>query len=128
MWAESADVLLVDDDCELRESLQEYLQERGYVTVGARDGADAIQVALLHCPHVIVLDLQMPGMDGWHFLEHRRTDDYLARIPVVVVTAERSQLPITDAVAVMAKPIDEQALCALIEGLLHPVPARAAKK
>lgn len=128
MWADSADVLLVDDDAELRDSLQEYLQECGYVTVAAGDGEAAMQVAVEHCPRVIVLDLQMPRMDGWQFLDRRRTCEFLGGIPVVVTTAERSQLPIGDVVAVMAKPIDEQALCALIDSLLDPMRARAARK
>lgn len=85
-------VLVVDDDKSLRDTVSEFLGDQGYGTLVAGDGAQAL--ALLRAPHVprpdlIVLDLVMPGMDGWQFLEEQRRDAQLGAIPVVLITAER---------------------------------------
>src|SRR4051812_24383918 len=85
--ASIVDVLVVDDDAVLRESVQEGLQSEGWITAGAADGAEALQFARDRGPRLILLDLEMPVMNGWQFLERRRADRALARVPVVIMSA-----------------------------------------
>src|SRR5262245_37823526 len=82
------DVLIVDDDEDLRYSLLELLQQDGLVTIAAANGRDGLQLALKCSPRLVLLDLNMPVMSGREFLERRRSDAALARIPVVVVTGD----------------------------------------
>ena len=82
-------VLVVDDDDPLRMSLCESLVDEGYIAVGMTNGQEALDY--LHGarekPCMILLDLMMPVMNGWQFLEEVKRDPADAAIPVVVITA-----------------------------------------
>jgi CheY-like chemotaxis protein len=81
-------ILVVDDDRAIRETLSDVLQDEGYATSAAVDGREALR--LLHeglRPCVILLDLTMPGMDGWDFRASQMRDPDISSIPVVVITA-----------------------------------------
>lgn len=84
-------VLVVDDDSEIRETVVELLEERGFEAVGAADGVEAL--AKLRGPEdrwgVVLLDMMMPNMDGRTFRQHQLLDPALAKIPVVIVSAMR---------------------------------------
>jgi CheY-like chemotaxis protein len=84
----SSSVLIVEDSDATREALALLLQAAGYTTAEAEDGRAALVYLRSHPPpRLILLDLTMPGMDGWEFLRERRKDRELARIPVVLFTA-----------------------------------------
>lgn len=82
-------VLVVDDDDAIRDGLLELLDEGGFRAVGARNGAEALELLrrLTPRPSLVLLDLMMPVMDGTTFLREQRRDADLARIPVVVMSA-----------------------------------------
>ncbi len=80
-------VLVVDDDLDIRETLQEILEHEGFVVATARNGADALARAKLLRPELILLDLFMPVMDGAEFRRLQLGDPDIAYIPVVVVSA-----------------------------------------
>jgi len=84
--ADTRTVLLVDDDPDSRVIYATMLELKGLRVVEATDGQSALQAARTHDPDLIVLDLVMPGMDGWTALEHLRSDPDLCRIPVVALT------------------------------------------
>ncbi len=89
-----SDVLVVEDDAASRDALVALLGLRGYATAAARNGAEALTYLDCHePPRVILLDLMMPVMDGWHFLRARKGLPRLADIPVVLCTAEGSLDP-----------------------------------
>jgi CheY-like chemotaxis protein len=79
-------VLVVDDDDDFRGVMRQQLSHAGYVVLDARDGSSALHVARTSKPDVITLDLMMPGLDGWTFIEKLRQEEGLARIPIVVVS------------------------------------------
>ena len=79
-------VLVVDDDDHFRAVMRKQLSHAGYVVLDARDGSSALHVARTSKPDVITLDLMMPGLDGWTFIEKLRQEEGLARIPIVVVS------------------------------------------
>ena len=79
-------VLVVDDDDDFRGLIRTQLHHAGYQVLDARDAAAALQIARTMRPDVITVDLLMPGLDGWDFIARLRSEDALARIPVIVVS------------------------------------------
>ncbi len=85
-----AKILIVDDDTELRQLLGEELRDLGHESFFASDGLQAITLARRHRPDLIVLDLLLPGGDGFTVLERRRDLSAIACIPVIVFSGVRS--------------------------------------
>jgi len=80
-------VLLADDHEDNRAALQLMLEKAGYRTLGARHGREAVDLALEHCPDLIVMDLAMPVLDGRAATRALKADARTADIPVVMLTA-----------------------------------------
>jgi CheY-like chemotaxis protein len=111
------DILVVDDDADLRETLQLLLDDSGYGVIAVANG----QAALDHLragaqPSLILLDLMMPDMNGWQFLERARADSILDAIPVVIMTARRKSVDLLPAPSreVLHKPFDTSKLLSMI--------------
>src|SRR5688500_500426 len=87
-------ILLVDDNDDLREMLRSALEFLGHEVMTASNGADAVQkvVDAGKSPSLVLLDLQMPVMDGAQFLDSRTSEPLLQTVPVVVMTAQRQDL------------------------------------
>jgi CheY-like chemotaxis protein len=81
-------VLVVDDHLQLRRSLQRLLERAGYRVLVAADGAEGLEQLRSGSVHVVVLDIDMPVMNGRAFLAARSADAQLGRIPVVVYSAD----------------------------------------
>lgn len=82
-------ILLIDDDETLLGLLEEHLQSAGYRTLTANDGKQGLQMALDNNPDLIVLDVMMPGMDGWEVLTRLRKN---SRIPIIMLTAKGDEI------------------------------------
>jgi CheY-like chemotaxis protein len=112
-------VMIIDDDDAIREALEDVLSDEGYEVVGVSDGQQALDY--LHGekrPHAILVDLWMPVMDGWKFLEALLEDPRLCRIPLVVLTAARDQRARDLRVAeVLTKPVQLQQVLGALERL-----------
>jgi len=82
-------ILLVDDYDDARSAVRDALEEAGHVVIEATNGQQALNVLVTPDQHValIILDLQMPIMDGWRFIELLSCYVKLSTIPVIVVTA-----------------------------------------
>ena len=108
-------ILVVEDDHDVRDAMVQVLESEGFTAVAVGDGEEALtqlQGGLNPC--VILLDLMMPRMDGWEFMEeHRRIESC---IPIIVVSAYSSaeQLRSAGVVAYLRKPVDIDALLALV--------------
>jgi excisionase family DNA binding protein len=104
-----ATVLVVDDDEVLRAALADFLADRGYRALLAGDGEEALallRTASIAKPSLIVVDLLMPGMDGWRFRAAQADDPALRDIPVLPISAERRfVLPVAGA-DLLGKPLD----------------------
>jgi CheY-like chemotaxis protein len=81
------DILVVDDDRDVRESLADILVSKGHVVRTAADGREALSQLRERIASLILLDLMMPVMDGPAFLSALRADPSLAAVPVIVATA-----------------------------------------
>ena len=80
-------VLVVDDQEDARTSLAEILRIEGYRVAAAADGQEALEYLRSHpSPNVILLDLMMPGMNGWEFRRRQLADPATAQIPVAVIS------------------------------------------
>ena len=85
--AESGKVLVVEDDDGIRRLIREVLGARGYEVHEVADGLSALGAALAYRPDVVLLDIGLPGLDGFGVLEQLKDYAELARIPVLMVTA-----------------------------------------
>ncbi len=82
-------VLLVDDEVDLREMCTEYLTTAGYEVLQAANGAEAIDIAIARRPDVIVMDIEMPVMDGLEAAQRLAADARTYAIPVIMLSAYR---------------------------------------
>jgi two-component system cell cycle response regulator DivK len=108
-------VLVVDDFADGRELVAEYLVFRGFPVRVASDGAEAIEIARTTQPRIILMDLSMTGVDGWHAARVLKADPLTAAITIIAVTAHAMK-PETDSAraagcdGVITKPFDLQTL------------------
>jgi DNA-binding response OmpR family regulator len=114
-------ILVVDDDTDIRALLRELLERRGFSVSEAADGRQALQELYGRRPDLVLLDVGMPGMDGWTTLERIRE---LSDVPVVMLTARSAELEKTRGLRAGAddyvtKPFGRQELLARIEALLR---------
>jgi chemosensory pili system protein ChpA (sensor histidine kinase/response regulator) len=79
--------LVVDDSITVRRVTERFLQRHGMRAMTAKDGLDAISVLQDHKPDIILLDIEMPRMDGYEFASHIRNDDRFADVPIIMVTS-----------------------------------------
>ena len=109
-------VLIVEDDEDLREMMAQLLTIEGFQTAAVANGREALEY--LHTgskPHVILLDLMMPVMDGWEFRRQQQADPELAPLPVIVLSAlDASRADAVDAAGFMKKPLDFDRLLELV--------------
>lgn len=119
----SFSILVVDDDVGSRHALAEILSCAGYTVTTAGTGREAME-RVRNSPglSLIILDLLMPDVDGHQFLERRRREPDLARVPVIVMSGLDEQV---DAHAQVPKPVDIERLLKLIR-LMHVSETRAS--
>ena len=81
-------VLIVEDNEKNTKLFRDVLQATGYVTLEAATGEDAIKLAVAHAPTLVLMDVQLPGIDGVETLMRLRADARTASIPVLALTAQ----------------------------------------
>jgi DNA-binding response OmpR family regulator len=86
-------VLVVDDDMPLRGMLSAVLRRQGFQVYLAGDGDEAQRALVLHKPHVVLLDLMMPGVNGWDFLQMLQDTGHAGQVPVIVISAHLRKDP-----------------------------------
>lgn len=121
MPAGSKRILVVDDDRNIRFLAERILTDAGYRVEFAMDGEEAVAKILGHPPDLVILDLTLPGLDGWGVLQ--RIGDAATRPPVVVLTAhgEYGAIPgraREEAAAYLTKPFSLRQLVATCDEVL----------
>ena len=109
----SACVLLVEDDRDIREAVAAVLEAEGYTVLTAENGKQALEALERGQPCVVLLDLMMPVMNGWDFMEEVKKSRRLADLPVVVVSAY-SERRAEGVKRVLKKPLDVNQLLAAV--------------
>jgi len=115
--------LVVDDSITMRRVTQRLLERRGVKVFTARDGLDAITVLQEHNVDVILLDIEMPRMDGYQFATHVRNDPKQKHLPIVMITSRSGEKHRAKAIEIgvndyLSKPYQEGQLIAAIEALV----------
>ena len=116
-------ILVADDEPALLRLLEFVLGRRGYIIQGVTNGNAAIEVLKTESPDLVILDVMMPGLDGYEVLTFVRETPRLEGLPVVMLTA-RAQLDdiqrglTLGADAYLAKPFDPEELLSVVESLV----------
>ena len=117
--------LLIVEDNELnRDMLTRRLQRHGFEIITAEDGLEGVRLAELQCPHLVLMDLSLPVLDGWEAIRRLRAGARSATIPIIALTAHALQSEHQEALRagcddVDTKPVDLQRLLGKIEALLY---------
>lgn len=118
-----AKVLVVEDVEEIREMIRRQMQRRGHTVAEAVDGQDAIDKVRTDRPDVILMDLNLPVLDGWEATKRLKADPATRSIPIIALTAhatsgDRDAEYAAGADAFESKPIDFDRLAQRIDKLL----------
>ena len=116
-------VLVVDDSITVRRVTQKLLERYGVRVLTARDGLDAVGVIQDNEPDIILLDIEMPRMDGYQFATHVRNDPKLENVPIIMITSRSGEKHRARAIEIgvndyLTKPFQESQLKKAIETLL----------
>ena len=117
-------VMLVDDNDIILTTLSDYLQSEGFEVIACQSGKDAVAQAKIHKPALIVMDIQMPEMDGIETTQRIKADKNLAAIPIIALTALAMKSDRERCLAVgindyISKPVSLQNLVAIIKRHLN---------
>jgi DNA-binding response OmpR family regulator len=114
-------VLVIDDDLPLRGMLAAALRRHGFQVLLAGDGEEGQRALKIHNPNVILLDLAMPNVNGWDFIQRMRETGRLGKVPIIVVSAHLRRDPRAvlemGVSAILPKPFNLLELIDLIEHL-----------
>jgi CheY-like chemotaxis protein len=118
-------ILFIDDDVFLEKIVRYNLKDRSYQFTATQNGEDAIKILQSRAQDMIILDLIMPRMDGWKFLDWLREDRALASLPIIILTAHKLEKAEVkqkygdcNIVEIIEKPFDLLDLTRLIEDIL----------
>ena len=119
----SRSILVVEDNARNRKLLRTILRFRGFEVIECEDGAPSLEAARKHQPALILMDIELPTMDGITALGRLRADPQTRDIPVIAVTAsvtpgERERVLAAGFNAYVAKPIDVDAFSGLVDRLI----------
>ena len=122
-------ILVVEDDPMMLELICTRLDLGGYQTVHARDGFEGLDRLRDHKPDAMVLDINMPRLDGFGVLRQMKSLGHLPRVPVMVLTARNQTNDVQEAIALgardfLTKPFEDHKLLARVARLVRPAPVR----
>ena len=126
-------VLVIDDEAPIRLLCRVNLEAEGMPVIEAGDGPSGLEAARDGSPDVILLDVMMPGLDGWGVAEALLEDDRTADIPIIFLTAraefrDRARGLDIGGVDYITKPFNPVDLAPLVRGAARPARARRARR
>ena len=110
-------ILVIEDEPAIQQMIKDVLELQGYLVFTASDGREGIDKlrAIQPEPCVVLLDLMMPGTNGWQFLDMQRSDSKLANIPVVVCSAYEESAKSVSPSGYVPKPIQLPSLLGAVK-------------
>ena len=117
-------ILIVEDNEKNMKLARDVLQSRGYATLEAVTGEDGVQLAIQSKPDLVLMDIQLPGINGMEALRQLRADPLCAKIPVIAFTAsvtptDRSQISAAGFDGFISKPINLKEFLETVKRLLE---------
>ena len=124
-----AKILLVDDEPDIRFLTKRMLERQGYSVAEAEDGETALRMLQEERPDLVLLDVRMPGLNGWEVCRRIKADEETKSIPVVMFTVRTSEEDMLrsreyGADAHINKPFDRDELLRLVEKMLRGAAGR----
>jgi two-component system cell cycle response regulator DivK len=121
-------LLIVEDNEENRDALSRRLQRRGFEVLLAADGKAGVEMAKTEKPDLILMDMNMPELDGWEATRQIKAEESISQLPVIGLTAhampgDRERALGAGCADYHTKPVDFVKLLAQIEAILHRKPA-----
>ena len=120
-----AKIIVVDDEEQLRFVIRSLLEKNGHVVLEAENGEDGLELIKAERPNLVILDIMMPGMNGWEVAGEMKVDMDLADIPIIILSVKAKDEDIfesvarRDADAHIPKPFKSQQLVDMVEALLE---------
>jgi CheY-like chemotaxis protein len=123
-------ILLIEDNVQNRYLVNYLLTHRGHAMLNAENGEDGLAMALAEQPDLVLLDIQLPGMDGYAVARLLRSHDSLRAVPILAVTShamvgDRESALRAGCTDYLEKPIDPESFAGTVEAFLRP-PGRPA--
>ncbi|MBX7166124.1 MAG: response regulator [Pirellulales bacterium] len=117
MIAETPNILITDDDAGLRETLRGLLEQRGFRTLAAADGQEALEIVKQRDVHLLLLDMHMPRLSGLETI--RRVRQFKALLPCILMSAEADEQVVREAIQlqtlfVLRKPLNQQTVTSTV--------------
>ena len=121
---EAKTVLIIEDEADIQNFASRVLELEGYRVLKANDGERGIEIIRENPVALVLLDLRLPGRDGWSVLHEVRHDTELSKIPVIVITAvaeslQRKRTLRMGATKYLIKPMSAHSLAKTIASTLH---------
>ena len=128
----TARILVVDDDRLIRQMVRDFLEVAGFAVAEAVDGPDGLAQAAASQPDLILLDLMMPGMDGYTVCRQLKSNPATRDLPVIFLTASpdlslNRQAYAAGAVACLTKPFRRETLVAVVNTTLRGATRRGER-
>jgi two-component system cell cycle response regulator DivK len=120
-------ILIIEDNEENRDALSRRLQRRGFEVIFAVDGLEGMEKVRNEKPDLVLMDMNMPKLDGWEATRQLKADDATREVPVIALTAhamagDRERALEVGCVDYHTKPVELAKLLAQIEAILVPGP------
>ncbi len=118
-------VVYIEDDLEMIDLVSLILNRRGFQVLGAHGGRNGLDLVLKELPDLVLLDLMMPGMDGWEVFQQIKANEKTRHIPVIIITAKAQDidrvlgLHIAKVEEYICKPFRPQELVEAVEKVLN---------
>lgn len=117
-------VLIIEDEADIQNFASRVLELEGYQVIQADDGERGMEIIRENRVALVLLDLRLPGRDGWSVLQEIRQDTELSKIPVIVITAvadtlQRRRTLNMGATKYLIKPMSARSLAKTIASILH---------
>ena len=117
-------ILIIEDHADMRELLAWQIELMGFMPISAKQGREGVEKALTEKPQLIIMDIMMPGMDGYETTRQIRTNVHHQRLPIIALTAkamkgDREKCLEAGASDYLAKPVDTDQLFSVLRTWVH---------